>query len=221
MFQVLNPLDDLHTYFFGRHHPSFLAKTFSSPEVTSLFSLSCSKRRRLSVPPPYFKMSSDMCPYHSSPHLCKFAACRRSPASRPTHHNASRNRQGPSLTLVVEAIPQISLLVCSVTRPLKSTPPPCFTTPPNSVLFTKNPFPFFFMRRLQGVHSLPEFARKLADAIVCVMNAAAANGGAHFNDFENTASICCDCLSEIAKTCKLGSLNRDCPLAEVRRARCL
>jgi hypothetical protein len=76
----------------------------------------------------------------------------------------------------------------------------------------------YITRRLQGVHSLPEFVRKLADAIVCVLDAASANGGAHFNDFENTAAICCDCLSEIAKTCKLASLNRDCQLLEVSRA---
>lgn len=85
-------------------------------------------------------------------------------------------------------------------------------------LVQKKTASLYITRRLQGVHSLPEFARKLADAIVCVLDAASANGGAHFNDFENTASICCDCLSEVAKTCKLASLNRDCQLLEVSLA---
>lgn len=128
----------------------------------------------------------------------------QSPGAQPH----SRSRGNPSdITAGVQRHP-----------PAQINTPTMLHNPAEFCLVYKKPVPFFFMRRLQGVHSLPEFARKLADAIVCVMNAAAANGGAHFNDFENTASICCDCLSEIAKTCKLGSLNRDCPLAEVRRA---
>jgi hypothetical protein len=55
--------------------------------------------------------------------------------------------------------------------------------------------------------------------------AAAADGGddvsgagCHADDEEECASICCDCLSTIAKAFKLASLNRDCSIAEVGAA---
>ena len=87
---------------------------------------------------------------------------------------------------------------------------------------------------MQGVHVLPDFARKLSDAVASLLDnttsasssdaaaaaAAAADGdnAAEFRgdaDPEDVVSTCCDCLSEIAKACKLASLNRDCPLHEV------
>jgi hypothetical protein len=133
-------------------------------------------------------------------------------------------QRGASLTLVIEAIPQVSLQV--------------------RVLFTSlNLFQLwnvtrccFFMANIigmQGVHVLPDFARKLSDAVASLLDnttsasssdaaaaAAAADGDndAEFRgdaDLEDVVSICCDCLSEIAKACKLASLNRDCPLHEV------
>ncbi len=67
---------------------------------------------------------------------------------------------------------------------------------------------------MQGVHGLPEFIRKLSDAVAAVLDAAAVDFQAE-DDFEETTAICCDCLSEIAKACKLASLNRDCSIAEV------
>ena len=70
---------------------------------------------------------------------------------------------------------------------------------------------------LQGVHKLPEFARKLADVIASVLDAAAAVSptGTVDDDFENVVCICCDCMTDIAKACKLASLNRDCSIPEV------
>jgi hypothetical protein len=77
------------------------------------------------------------------------------------------------------------------------------------------------------VHVLPDFVRKLSDAIGSLLDnitsaaaAAAADGDnaaelCGDEDPEDVVSICCDCLSEIAKACKLASLNRDCPLLEV------
>ncbi len=73
---------------------------------------------------------------------------------------------------------------------------------------------------LQGVHKLPEFARKLADVIASVLDAAAAAAavspaGTVDDDFENVVCICCDSMTDIAKACKLASLNRDCSIPEV------
>jgi hypothetical protein len=82
---------------------------------------------------------------------------------------------------------------------------------------------------MQGVHVLPDFVRKLSDAIGSLLDnitsaAAAADAAADGDnaaefcgdeDPEDVVSICCDCLSDIAKACKLASLNRDCPLHEV------
>ena len=90
--------------------------------------------------------------------------------------------QGPCLTLVVEALPQISL---------------------------------------QSVHVLPQFVQALADVIASVAAAAAADAAAaspadHSND--DASSICLEALSEIAKACKMASLNRECPMTEVVEA---
>ena len=69
-------------------------------------------------------------------------------------------------------------------------------------------------KTLQGVIALPDFIRKLSDAVAAALDAAAVDFAAD-DDFEATAAICCDCLSEIAKACKMASLNRECAIPEV------
>jgi hypothetical protein len=55
----------------------------------------------------------------------------------------------------------------------------------------------------------------LSGVIVSVLSAAAAAGD---DDTIDTADICCDCLSEIAKGCKLASINRECSISDVSAA---
>ena len=124
------------------------------------------------------------------------------------------------MTLVVEAIPQISLQVCCL---IHETIIPFNQSAHLSRVLYDCACACCSTTVLQGVHKLPDFARKLADVIASVLDAAAAAAAAAAvspagtvdDDFENVVCICCDSMTDIAKACKLASLNRDCSIPEV------